>query len=80
MVQWSIQSQGLFYNGLSIKEALQSPRNGLHSKRCSVLFVTREAHRNETDVCEKGGIVGRGILVDWVWPTILYDYKTQVQG
>ncbi|GFP60376.1 hypothetical protein TASIC1_0017013800 [Trichoderma asperellum] len=39
---------GLFYNGLSIEEALQSPRNGLHN------------------VCEKGGIVGRGILVDWL--------------
>ncbi|KAL7918464.1 hypothetical protein ACQKWADRAFT_304106 [Trichoderma austrokoningii] len=45
---WSIQSEGVFYNGLSIKEALQSPRNGLHN------------------VCEKGGIVGRGILVDWL--------------
>jgi hypothetical protein len=31
-VQWSIQKQGLFYNGLSIKEALASPRNGLHSE------------------------------------------------
>lgn len=34
--QWSIQSEGVFYNGLSIKEALQSPRNGLHSKTLSL--------------------------------------------
>ncbi|KAK0758024.1 hypothetical protein N5P37_009322 [Trichoderma harzianum] len=45
---WSIQKQGLFYNGLSIQDALKSPRNGFHN------------------VCERGGIVARGVLVDWL--------------
>lgn len=32
LVKWSIQKQGLFYNGLSIEDALKSPRNGFHSQ------------------------------------------------
>ncbi|CAG8418414.1 unnamed protein product [Penicillium salamii] len=45
---FSIQKQGLFYNGLTMKEALETPRNGIHN------------------ICDRGGIVGRGVLVDWL--------------
>ncbi|KAF3403519.1 hypothetical protein F1880_009675 [Penicillium rolfsii] len=45
---WSIQSQGLFYNGLQLQDALTTDRNGIHN------------------ICERGGIVGRGVLVDWL--------------
>ncbi|KAJ5382249.1 hypothetical protein N7517_000160 [Penicillium concentricum] len=56
---WSIQKQGLFYNGLDMKEALESPRNGIHN------------------ICDRGGIVGRGILVDWLrWWEIHNSGKT----
>lgn len=30
--QWSIQKQGLFYNGLSMEGALRTHKNGIHSK------------------------------------------------
>ncbi|KAL3477057.1 hypothetical protein BJX99DRAFT_226651 [Aspergillus californicus] len=45
---FSIQKQGLFYNGLTMTEALETPRNGIHN------------------ICARGGIVGRGVLVDWL--------------
>ncbi|KAL4782036.1 hypothetical protein BJX76DRAFT_359372 [Aspergillus varians] len=45
---WAIQDQGVFYNRLSLGDAVKHPQNGIHN------------------ICERGGIVGRGILVDWL--------------
>ncbi|KZL74875.1 hypothetical protein CI238_07522 [Colletotrichum incanum] len=50
---FSIQEHKLFYNGMTLQEALDTPRNGLH-------------RAIPIDVCARGGIVGRGILVDWL--------------
>jgi hypothetical protein len=42
------QASGMYYNGLSHKEAAKSVTNGTHKW------------------CERGGIVGRGVLCDWL--------------
>jgi len=42
------QASGMYYNGLSHKEAANSVTNGTHKW------------------CERGGIVGRGVLCDWL--------------
>jgi Putative cyclase len=48
-----IQKQKLYYNGITHKEAAESPILGTHN------------------MCDRGGIVGRAILVDWLswWET-----------
>lgn len=42
------QKSGMYYNGLSHEQAVQTATNGIHNW------------------CERGGIVGRGVLVDWL--------------
>lgn len=52
-LQWSIQKEGVFYNGMSIKEALQSPRNGLHSKTLFLSFLIRGAYMDDRRLRER---------------------------
>lgn len=67
----------MYYNGLSHTEATKTVTNGIHSKH-----GPRSRHWHVAapplttgpcpDWCERGGIVGRGILVDWLrW----YEHK-----
>lgn len=65
-LQHAYQPGRVFYNGLTFEEALTSNTNGIHSKTqmwekrilCTLTVGI--------DWCERGGIVGRGILIDMV--------------
>ncbi|KAK8087179.1 hypothetical protein PG994_002153, partial [Apiospora phragmitis] len=46
---YAYQKKQLYYNGLTFEEAKKSITNGLHST---------------LDFCDRGGIVGRGVLID----------------
>lgn len=66
----------MYYNGLSHEQATKSVTNGIHSKSPSFndafLRAPGQPLTSRTDWCERGGIVGRGVLVDWVrW----YEHK-----
>ncbi|CAG9993040.1 unnamed protein product [Clonostachys byssicola] len=64
---WAVQSKGIFYNNLSFQEAQDTPRNGFHSISTDQLTPLEiPVAYIYTDVCQKGGIVGRGVLADWV--------------
>lgn len=60
------QKTGMYYNGLHHDDAVKTQTNGIHS-RCMASSSIIDPNTNVwLDWCERGGIVGRGILVDWV--------------
>ena len=64
--QFAHQKSGMYYNGLSHEKATKSTTNGIHSELHFYQPCEDSSTEHVLDWCERGGIVGRGILVDWV--------------
>lgn len=65
--KYAYQKGKVFYNGLTHKDASVSTTNGIHSKQINCLGNSHEERLTSSpDWCQRGGIVGRGLLVDMV--------------